>query len=97
MRSTGDRRLPCSANNCQLFGRDVSLFLNVIDAGDFSDFETSSLPRALHDPGEGPVEPGCLILDLLEHRLREIETLFAFVAALTGVLVLTHVCWTSYS
>src|SRR3954470_6516536 len=51
----------------------------ILDGGDVLELLASSFPGLLHDPGERTILTSRFGADLLQHRLREVETLFSLV------------------
>jgi len=63
-------------------GVPVSPIVSAVDlvhARELLDLEPRDLPSALDDPRERPIETGRFLLDLLEHRLGEVQTLLPLV------------------
>ena len=55
---------------------DVAHF---VDTGQFFDVEACEFPRSLHHPRQRAVGANGFFFDLLEHRLRKVEALFALI------------------
>src|SRR5579864_8081750 len=77
------------------------LCLGLVRSGQRLDFPARMFPRALDDPRHGSLQPLRFFLDLLEHRLRKVEALFALVALrdlrTAPALVVSHGFWLTVS
>src|SRR6266700_2934615 len=80
--SCGRNLLYCAA--LVLFARKL------VYRGILHDLLAGDLPGFLDDPREGPVLPGRLLLDLLQHFFGEVETLFSFIGTAHGASAFTE-------